>query len=255
MPLKRKYGDQNPYKTLSRPTKMLKRSPKMASYRRRSLLRAAGILGIETKYLDVWASSLAVPANDTCESGEMQPEGGCTECLSAPAQGDGPQARDGRQIQFKGIFIDGFVNLVPLADQADVATPQTVFVALVLDTQTNGSTIVSEQVFTNPNDTPVVNGYPLRNLAYSTRYKVLAHKTIHMGPVTAGTDGANTNSLNGAGQCFTLGYKGDMPIKFGSLGTATVSDVIDNSLHLVAFACSSAWTTTISYNSRMRFRG
>lgn len=222
--------------------------------RRRSMARTGGLLGIENKYLDVYASLLSVPAPADCSGGEMQPEGGCTDCLSCPAQGDGAQNRDGKSIIAKKIFVSGFVSTGTLTDQADVVTPPSVFVALVQDTQANGATVVSEQVFTNPNDSGVVNAFPLRNLEYSSRYKVLDHKTIWLGPANVGTDGANTNSVNGQGKSFVLQYKGDIKMNFAGT-TADVANCKDNALHIIAFATTSGFTPVLSYNSRMRFVG
>lgn len=255
MPLKRKYGDQNPYQTLSRPTKMLKRSPKLAQGRRRSLLRTAGLFGIESKYLDVYGSLVAMGSPVDCSGGEIQPEGGCTGCLSAPAQGDSGQSRDGRKIKVTKCFVTGEIYAAALQDQADALPAPTVFVALVMDTQANGATVVSEQVFTNPNDTALTNCMPLRNMGYTSRYKVLAHKTITLAPVTIGTDGANTLSQIAQQKGFTLSWIGDMPVTFGTGTNADIANVTDNALHLIAFNNMTQWSCVLSFNSRIRFVG
>lgn len=239
-----------------RRTKPAKRVPIQRSleYRRRKRsMRAASSLGVEKKYLDVYASSINIPAPTDCAGGEMQPEGGCTDCLSVPAQGDTEQQRDGKKIMMKSIFVEGLIRAAVLQDQADVPGPPVTYVALVLDTQTNGSTIVSEQVFKSSNDTPFVNGYPLRNMDYTNRYRVLAHKTfVH--DIICGTDGANTLSCATKPEVFTLAYNGEIPMTF-SATTANVTSCTDNSLHIIAFASSTTPQCTISYNSRMRFVG
>lgn len=217
-------------------------------------IRTAGYLGIERKFLDCYASSVPIPAPSDCSGGEMQPEGGCTNCISAPAQGDGEQNRDGRKIGIKNVFVTGSVAATAETDQADASAAPTIFVALVLDTQANGATVVSEQVFTNPNDTPLVNAYPLRNLQYSSRYRVLDHKTIPLGPGHAFTDGANTGTENIAHVPFVLGFKGDIPVTFTST-TADVANVTDNALHIIAFGTGTQYTPLLSYNSRIRFVG
>lgn len=227
----------------------------IARGRRRLNSRVAGLLGIEMKYLDVWASLVAVPTPTDCSGGEMQPEGGCTSCLSAPAQGDGAQNRDGRAIQAKSVFVTGAISFSNMVDQADAKSAPLIFVALVLDTQANGSTIVSEQVFTNPNDTAAVNAWPLRNIEYSSRYKVLAHTTVVGWPVVEGTDGASTMSMIAQAKSFMLSWKGELPIRFTSGTTADVANVENNAIHLIAFSTSSNFTPQLSFNSRMRFVG
>lgn len=221
---------------------------------RKRNIRTAGYLGIEKKFLDVYASDITVPAPTDCAGGEMQPEGGCTDCLSAPAQGDGEQQRDGRKITIKSIFVNVTVRSVVSPDQADMKTAPLVFVALVQDTQANGSTIVSEQVFTNPNDTAEVNTYPLRNLQYSARFRVVDHKTVNLGPATAFNDAAATGSVIGQAQSVSLGWQGDIPVTFTGT-TANISAVTDNAFHLIAFATNTNFAPVLSYNSRMRFVG
>lgn len=227
----------------------------IARGRRRANIRIAGFLGIEKKFFDTWASNVILSAPTDCSGGEIQPEGGCTSCLSAPAQGDGEQNRDGKKITAKSIFISGNVRSAALADQADALAAPVVYVALVLDTQANGATVVSEQVFTNPNDTAFVNTMPLRNLQYSSRYRVLAHKTLNLAPTVATTDGANTTSIAPQQKPFTLSWTGELPITFTGT-TADVANVADNALHLIAFNNNASWTAcSISFNSRMRFVG
>lgn len=230
-------------------------SGRVSRGRRRSNFRLGGLLGIELKYLDVYASAIAIPSPTDCSGGEIQPEGGCAGCLTAPAQGDGAQNRDGRAIQMKSIFVSGTVQGVAATDQVDSLVAPNVFVALVLDTQANGATVVSEQVFTNPNDTAATNAWPIRNIEYSSRYRVLAHKTLNLGPITQMTDGANTSSQRCQQRAFTLAWKGEMPIRFTSGTTADVANVENNAVHVIAFSTSTNFTPQMSFNSRMRFVG
>lgn len=225
----------------------------MARLRRRNL-RTAGFLGIEKKFLDVYASNVAIPAPTDCAGGEMQPEGGCTGCLSAPAQGDGEQQRDGRKIMLKSCFVTGNIVATTAQDQADALMQPQFFVALVLDTQANGATVVSEQVFTNPNDTPYVNSFPLRNLQYSSRYRVLDYKQLAPDEVVVATDGAVTTSQRFSNISFKLAWNGNLPVTFTST-TADVANVADNAVHVIAFATDVSFTPLISYNSRVRFVG
>lgn len=217
-------------------------------------IRTAGFLGIERKFFDAYGSDISVPAPTDCSGGEMQPEGGCTNCISAPAQGDGEQNRDGRKITMKSIFINVTVRPIVASDQADMKTAPLIFVALVLDTQANGATVVSEQVFTNPNDTAEVNTFPLRNLQYSARYKVMDHKTVSLGPATAFNDAAATGSVIGQAQTLVLAWRGNIPVTFTST-TADVANVTDNAFHIIAFATNTNFAPVLSFNSRLRFVG
>lgn len=249
MPVRSYKSRYNPGKT---PRRRSGRRPRRFGRLRRRSAAVASMLGIEKKYLDTYASVLTVPLPTDASGGEMQPEGGCTNCLSAPAQGDGEQQRDGRKIELKSCFLTGTLQQTVLQDQGDVTEAAICFLALVLDTQANGATVVSEQVFTNPNDTSRVNNHPLRNLQYSSRYRVLASKTINTAPVTAGTDGANTLSVKGCPRAFKLGWNGNIPVTFTG-STADVASVADNALHLIAY--TTIGVVTLNYNCRVRFVG
>lgn len=227
--------------------------------RRRMLnVVTSGLLGIENKYLDTYGTGIAIPAPADCTGGEMQPTGGCTDCLSAPATGDGATNRDGKKIVITSLFMTGEIGYGLSGDRADVIIAPTVFLALVLDTQTNGATIVSEQVFTNPNSNAATNGFPLRNMSNTTRYKVLKHKTIRPSITVTATDGANTCSNDANSRSFILSWRGTLPVSFGTGTTADVANVVDNSLHLIAFATGTSTDTlaaSINYNCRIRFQG
>lgn len=208
----------------------------------------------ETKYLDSWASDVVVTAPTDCSGGEIQPEGGCTDCLSAPAQGTGEQQRDGRRIILKSCFVSGCIRPSVVQNAPDVLSSPIIFVALVCDTQANGATVVSEQVYTNPNDTAFVNTYPLRNMDYSSRYKILAHQLVHMGDSWTMTDGANTASMTIGQKEFILSWRGSLPVTFTDT-VANVTSVTDNALHIVAFATNTSFTPQLSFNCRVRFVG
>lgn len=225
-------------------------------------LRSGGFLGMENKFLDVSLNAgVAIPAPTDCTGGEMQPDQGCTGCLSSPAQGDGSQNREGKQIIINKIFISGCVAYTVQQDKTDPFVCPTVWVALVLDTQANAATISSENVFTNPSGVAVCNVFPFRNLENTSRYRVLAHKTIHPGQTLVMTDHATTSatmSCDANNKHFTMSWKGKLKVNFKTtVTTANVSGVVDNALHLVAFASSStnSLPATMFYNSRIRFTG
>lgn len=233
-----------------------RRSP--AGRMRRRNVRTAGYLGIELKFLDTGASSVALGAPTDASGGEIQPEFGCTSCLSAPAQGDGESNRDGRKIVIKSMLVNGAVLSGTLNDQADAINAPQIFVALVLDKQANGATIVSEQVFTNPNDSAAVNAGLFRNLEYAQRYQVVDSAVLQLGPFTGATDGANTSTWRCPVVPFKLSWNGNLPVEFTGT-TADVANVTNYAFHVIAFATNllgaGSVAPLISYNARCRFVG
>jgi len=221
-----------------------------APYRSRSPM-----FPIEHKFLDTAASELAFTLSSTLASGEKSPESGCTGCLSAPAQGDGASARDGSKIIIESVYVSGLMDITPQLMTAGPVDRYPIFyVALVLDTQTNGATLNSEDVFTNPGADTLMSTMPLRNLSNSKRFRVLASKYVSFGGPQTGASA--TAVAVGYSKHFALSWRGKIPVDFivGET-TANVTSVSDNSIHLIAYTQANGLTPTFSYNCRVRFVG
>lgn len=178
-------------------------------------------------------------------------------CISAVAQGDGPQERDGRVYFIDQIFIRGQIQYTPLI----AGTPELdiiVTIALIQDAQTNSSLF-------NPDDVFLAIGAPVdpfsfRNLDFTQRFPFAKKKTIRLPSSQGNTTvvGATPTFVGGAIRMpFELNVNLKRPIKVQTNGTtATVASIVDNSLHLIGVVNSTArGATTIAYNSRIRFRG
>lgn len=212
----------------------------------------AQAFGIELKYFDTSLGGTSVPAPGDSSAGEFDPV--TLLALNAVKQGDTEQDRDGRKITMKSIHVNGIILYAPQINQTAADNIGEVFIALVQDTQTNGAQLNSEDVYTNPSADPILAACPFRNLQFTKRFKVLKTKTIRMPQPTVAFDG--TNIEQGAQ---------DVPFKFNVnlndlqttfSGTASlVSNIVDNSLHLVAFANRTELAPAIAYNARLRFVG
>ena len=146
-------------------------------------------------------------------------------------------------------------------DQTATNTPPTVFCALVLDRQSNGATLNSEDVFTNPAASALLAVNPLRNMSFTSRFKVLDTWTHTWEPsqLMAFNDQATTTFASmGGHKPFVLSKKFKTPLRVtfttGST-TADIANVIDNSLHVIAYASNLSTAPNIQYTSRMRFVG
>jgi len=130
-----------------------------------------------------------------------------------------------------------------------------VYVALVLDTQTNGAQLNSEDVFSNPSANIATAAGPLRNMSYTERFKVLKKKKIRIPMLSLTYDGTNIEQ-SGVQVPFSMFVKlGGLQTKFQS-GTTTgyVGTIVDNSLHVICYS-NSALPVTVSYNARLRYVG
>lgn len=221
---------------------------------RRANIRTGGYAGLELKFHDTSLAIELKAANDG-SSGEASPE--TTLCLNAMGQGNTASTREGRSIDMKSIYVTGIVT----ASAAVAAAPKPdrqVYIALVMDKQTNGAQLSSEDVFTNPSGARHAAANPLRDLEQSKRFRVLdvARLTLKVHNVYNGTN----FTAEWGDVCFSLSAKKLPKVQFLGNG-ATVADISDNSLHVIAFCNSDGegdqvvGAPTMYYNSRLRFTG
>lgn len=228
------------------------RSKRRSAYSR-GVARAAVSLGVEKKFYDTSATANIVAPTD-CTGGEVDPSGGLN-CLSAPAQDDTASGRDGRKIVAKYIQLKGSVRFSTATNQTLSVDSNRLVVAVVLDTQTNGAQLNSEDVFTNPRGATTAADAPLRNLNFGERFKILKMEHFVLEDPNMTYDGTNVE-INGKSLTFDwyIPLK-NLKIAFTSGVTAGVANVLDNSIHVIAFATSTSPQCAIVYNARMRFVG
>lgn len=88
-------------------------------------------------------------------------------------------------------------------------------------------------------------------MSKTSRFKVLATQKL-----TQLTTTYSTTSVAGFDVPFTLAWKGTMVVNFTAGGTtADIANVVDNSIHVVAFATSIDFVPKLVYSSRIRFVG
>lgn len=241
------------YKSLG-PRRLFKKARTSFRQRRRNQ-RTAGFLGIETKFLDTAWDSVTVPVATADATGlELQPSTGCINSVSVPAQGDGEQQRDGRTYVLKSCHFSGELDH-PIAQDANDATEgNDIYVAMVLDTQANGSAVNSEDVYDNPSTVgAAMFPYPLRNLENSKRFRILASGLFRLRGMYSINDGAVTGSLSAqAATMIQLSWHGSIKCNAGGTAAA-VSNARDNSISIIAF--SNRNPCTFRGKCRTRFVG
>lgn len=214
------------------------------------------LLDLEVKYLDTAILGATILASTDCTAGEMNPATGCTGCISAPAQGDGSQNRDGRKILIKSCQIQGSINYVKQDMQTTADTIPSVYVAMVLDTQTNVTPSNSEDVFSNLCASALCNSQPLRNMSYEDRFKILDDITFQLNTPGMANDSATTFVQTGFNVPFKLEWKGNIPVNFKVASTsANVTSVSDNNIFIVAYTTSTDLSPLMYANTRIRFVG
>lgn len=216
--------------------------------------RSGGFIDKEVKFYDTSLAGQALSAVAAMTGGELDPS--ATVMLNTVDQGDGEQQRDGRKILMKSVYITGTVTVAKKESQNDIDNAGRAYIALVLDTQTNGAQLDSEKVFENQSANTILNAHPMRNLQFTRRFKVLGHKMFTFGNITAANDTGSTGGIVMGGLSRNFKFFKNLNIPCNFTGTAsTVANIMDNSLHIVGFSTGTALAPTISYNARLRFVG
>lgn len=172
---------------------------------------------------------------------EFNPDGGGTPHLhlTPVAQGTGTSTRTGIGIIIKEMYIRG--NLTLQNHMTDAGTqlgltqnPINVWIAIVVDSRTNGAQLQSEDVFVNPSGSASYAVPVLRNLFRRANIHVLALKKYTVGAPTKG-DGAGANRIERE-YPFEISFpKLSIPQTYSDTGD-TIASVVDNSLHCFAWA-------------------
>ncbi len=214
-------------------------------------IRTAGFLGAELKFFDSHQNDTAITAPADAAGGELDPT--TLNCLFAPTQGTGAENRDGRRVSMKSLLIVGNVICASQANQTVPEEASSVFIAVVLDKQTNAAQLNSEDVFHNESGDASLAAAPLRDLERSTRFRVLKTWKLDFQVVSAAFDGTNIEQA-GLVQHFE-GFIGlNVPVEFVANG-GSISDIQDNSLHVIAYCTNTGLAPALNYNARIRFMG
>lgn len=206
-------------------------------------------MGVERKYYDTSLAATNLNTGAAAWTGnELDPTG--VLCLSAPAQGDGATNRDGNKITVTSVEIWGHVDVSVGA--TGTAVPPNVFLALIQDTQCNGTELNSEDVFTSGTAENAVE--PLRNMSFGKRFKVL--KEWKLSPTEFDAVVVNGSFWT---QNFKHYRKLTMPVTFTTASTAAgvASVASSNALFLIGCIQDNSGTSKyhVSYNARIRFIG
>lgn len=207
----------------------------------------------ELKFLDTSLITSTLDVNTAGEDGEHNPS--ATIGLTTMAQGDGGSNRDGRRATWYSINIQGTINVPSQTGRTTADNAFSYFIALVLDKQTNGAFASSESVYINPGGAQITGTTPLRNLAQSNRFRVIATRSGTIQAPNMAFDGTNIEA-GGMKRTFKIFHTFRKPITANYTGTDnTIARSTDNSLILLAWANDVDLVPSISYNSRLRFRG
>lgn len=209
--------------------------------------RTGGYLGIENKFQDNFFTG---QISKLITGAECDPA--ARDSLNALARGDTQSDRDGRQATMTSLYLQGFIEMLPINDSTSPYAGHVVRIMVVLDKQTNGAQLDSEKVFTLPIGGNMPN--VMRNLEYVERFDVLMDKTLTINIPSSGPSAGPSSGMdvNGAIVPFKFYKKLDLTCSYQG-NNAVILNQVDQSLHVIAFTNDS--TCFLRYTSRVRFMG
>lgn len=208
----------------------------------------------ESKYFDSFVNATAVPESTDWTGTEVDP---AAESLFTPQEGSDIDNRIGRKVSVYKLAIRGYISQAIASDQADILANTLIRLILFIDTQTNGVQAQGENLMASPGAaTQALTFCTFQNLQNLGRFRVLRDKVIRPTIEVAGTDGANTNSIQSNPVHFkmTVKFKKPIIVRFNATNGGTVGDIIDNSFHLLAQKSGSNFTHNISYQCRTYYK-
>ncbi len=226
--------------------------------------RQGGYIGLEKKFADSMVTNQTILAADSNMSSlEMDPidvaHGGANG-IGLVAIGTSENQRIGRVQYIYVVQIRGAVHLNPVSDVSAIALEGSkVRIFLVLDRQTNAAQMNSENLFWTA-ITGAVDAYmeSFYDPQYSSRFRVLKKWELHINPqLCPSTSATPTDKYTYAGitrsfNCY-LKFKKPLKVQYKSGGTsANITNVIDNSLHIVIVTTRTAGEK-VSYMARVRY--
>nr|AJP36424.1 putative capsid protein [Avon-Heathcote Estuary associated circular virus 15]AJP36426.1 putative capsid protein [Avon-Heathcote Estuary associated circular virus 15] len=208
----------------------------------------------ERKYFDeTLAAKIVIAAVTDFNDAEVDPA--VRLCLFAPTQGNDISNRESRSCFVYSITVRGSIEMLGQGQQTAIDNNQIARLVLVLDKQTNGTQMSSEDLLTtNSGESPMVYAY--QNTANFGRFQILKDQFIEFEPCNIG--GVTGSFWQGGGRkMFKLKHTFKEPIRvnFGSTNGGTVADIVDNSFHIICGTQNASITTVLNYKSRVSFTG
>jgi len=257
-PAKRPYTPNQRYTNQPRyPNKSQLNSAKVQSARYLATLSSRGNAG-EVKWFDSRIRDIAVShtVDDSAIFSAKSVDNVSTYyALNCPAQGNSDNERIGKQIKMKSLFIRGDITInTSILDDAYCR------IVVYMDMQNNNTTPGASSVIPFEELTSFGSYNAMRNLDYTSRFKILHDEMLHFKPqFTSWYNGAAAvHQTHACSLPFTkfVDLKA-MKVNYNATG-ATSASIVDNAIYVCAFmdtpgATLSTSVATCNFVARLRY--
>lgn len=175
--------------------------------------------------------------------------------LCSPITGAALNNRIGRQIEVRKIKIHGTINVPPQAGQVDADPGTKIRLILVQDMQTNASAMQGEDLMgpSVPNGSAQINCF--QDPKNFGRFRVLKDKMFQISDLNIGLNAANVIQTSKViNWKMNVNFKQPIRVRFNATNGGTVTDLVDNSFHLLAAQVNSTYGATLAYYSRVCYK-
>lgn len=206
----------------------------------------------ERKYFDTDFSGTITNISTNWASTEDDPAG--LNTLFAPTQGTDYNNRIGRKVQVLSIRIRGFINCDHDDSSSQANDASIIRIILFQDKQTNTTQASGEDVINSGATGNAISMF--QNPANFGRFRVLRDKRITISNQNAYWN-TQDNHIGGSGlkRPFIFSYKFKKPlyVHFNATNGGTVSDIVDNSFHIISGTNQNQLVPQLFYKCRITF--
>lgn len=225
--------------------------PKKPQYRTYVARTPGGQVNSERKYYDRELNTTIATVSTAFTGAELDPA--TTNALFAPTQGNDISNREGRKCLVHSVRINGMIIIPAQVNQTAGDEGCCIRLGLVMDKQTNGTQLNSEDVWTSGTAAaPILMSF--QNTQFFGRFQVLKEKTFNIQPNNITYDGTNLEQ-QGSIRAFKLKYTWKTPlvVNFNATNGGTVADIVDNSFHVIGACNNITLAPSLQYKSRVSF--
>ncbi len=221
---------------------------------RRYVQRTQGPFSVsESHYFDAFASAFAVGEGTAWANTHDVMKG--TICI--PTEGSDINNRVGRRVEVYKIAVKGVITRTVSSDVGDVIAEPAFRVIVYQDKQTNATVTNASVLMAAPGAaTAPLLFNTFQNTANLGRFRVLKDFVIEPNTLVAGTDGANTLSVQGADYPFkcTIKFKKPLKIRFNGTNGGGIGDIVDHSFYLAIAKSNGNGNHIVSVQTRAYYK-